>query len=341
MINSNQRGTRDALLQKDGKMISVIVPIYNVKKYLERCVQSIMCQTYKNLEIILVDDGSSDGSGEICDTLGRQDERIRVIHQENRGLSEARNCALNIAKGDYIAFVDSDDFIAENMYEMLLNKIHQYDADMVICGYSKWFEKDGTTTQMIPIMEECVLKREDVYEMHFQEDKSVLLPVAWNKLYKKSLWQNIRYPKGKYHEDEYVIHHLVHLCENIAMIPECYYYYSIRQNSIMAGRNIKKSRDWIYALMDRKDFFEEESYIQEYHKQSVFCIRMILWECKKIEAINDETKAFMYEMAGCVKSIIHNIQKGENINRKALFFAMFPVFYTRCSKFLEKTRQGV
>ena len=122
------------------KLLSVIIPVYNVKPYLEKCVESIVDQTYHNLQIILVDDGSTDGSQTICDELAQKDSRIVVIHKENGGLSTARNVGMDRAKGDYIAFVDSDDWLERNMYEVLINQLEAHDADLVACSKKKQLE---------------------------------------------------------------------------------------------------------------------------------------------------------------------------------------------------------
>ena len=137
-------------------MISVIVPVYKVEKYLRQCIESIQRQTYSDLEIILVDDGSPDGCPAICDEYARNDKRIKVLHQENGGLSVARNVGLDIAKGEYIAFVDSDDYIKENMYEMLYNKIVMEDADLIICSYDKVDENNNKIDNYSPLQDEVL-----------------------------------------------------------------------------------------------------------------------------------------------------------------------------------------
>ena len=119
--------------------ISIIVPIYNVKKYIQQCVESLINQTYKNLEIILIDDGSTDGCGELCDEFGKKDQRIHVIHKQNGGLSDARNKGIDVASGDYIGFVDSDDWISHNMYEKMLSSLKSVNADIAVCGWVEEF----------------------------------------------------------------------------------------------------------------------------------------------------------------------------------------------------------
>ena len=229
-------------------LISVIVPVYNVEKYLHRCVQSVLEQTYRNLEIILVDDGSTDESGHICDILANTDKRITVVHQKNAGLSAARNKGIEISHGEYIAFVDSDDYIDTKMYERMLTKMQLCNADMVICGYSKWLEEQNRVVETEVNFEECTRQGKELFTLLFREELSVLMPVAWNKLYKRALWDKLCYPVGKYHEDEYMIHHLLNRCKTVAMVPEKLYIYSVRTGSIMASRALKAGRDWAEAL---------------------------------------------------------------------------------------------
>ena len=178
-------------------LISIIIPVYKVEKYLEKCIESVLKQTYTNLQIILVDDGSPDNCGKICDEYDKKDSRIEVIHKANGGLSDARNVGISKAKGRYIGFVDSDDYIKEDMYEILLNLIKKYDADVSICNLYDVI--DGN---------ECIRNKENGIREYSRLDilKEVLLDkniqsYAWNKLYEKELFDEIKYPIGKKYED--------------------------------------------------------------------------------------------------------------------------------------------
>ena len=178
-------------------LISVIVPIYKVEKYLHKCIDSILAQTYTNLEIILVDDGSPDNCGKICDEYAAKDSRIKVIHQPNGGLSAARNAGLDIATGDYIGFVDSDDYIAPDMYEKLYNALVKNDADMAICDYQRFgnelpYDEMSLTTEVITGLQ-AMEKQNTVINCSFV--------VAWSKLYKSFIFSNVRFPVGKINED--------------------------------------------------------------------------------------------------------------------------------------------
>lgn len=237
------------------KLISIIVPVYNIKDYVSNCIESIMGQTYHNLEIILVDDGSTDESGEICDRYAERDKRISVLHKENGGLSDARNCALDRVRGDLIAFVDGDDWIHPQMYELMLNVMEQRRADIVTC----WFEREDANFAKHRYTEADL----DVRMLTGAEalsDIETPLVVAWNKLYRKEIFDHIRYPKGKLHEDEYVIHRIFYKCNRVAVIGQPLYFYTIRGGSIVAQMTPNRINDSLEAFADRVRFSDEHNW---------------------------------------------------------------------------------
>lgn len=217
-------------------VISVIVPIYKVEAYLRRCVDSICNQTYQNLEIILVDDGSPDGCGRICDEYALKDSRIRVVHKENGGLSDARNAGLDIAHGEYISFVDSDDYIDENMIEKLWAAVISEDGEMSLCEFSyvddDYHILEEKNKKKSPIKNEVLTGVEAVQKL---TDSSGQYTIACCKLYKKTLFRDVRFPKGKFHEDEFVSHVLFLKCNRVVCIGEALYYYVQRNDSIMGS----------------------------------------------------------------------------------------------------------
>lgn len=183
--------------------ISVIVPVYKVEAYLERCVNSLLNQTYRNLEIILVDDGSPDRCGEICDRLSKKDERIRVIHKKNGGLSDARNAGIACATGEFLAFIDSDDWYDRTMLETLHSLCEQYQADISECSYrSIWKDSIQEETSCSG----AVFEFTPAQAIESNLDWKYCKPVAWNKLYRKKIVKDIRFPVGKLHEDEFTTH---------------------------------------------------------------------------------------------------------------------------------------
>lgn len=233
------------------KKISVIVPIYNVEKYLERCIESIINQTYKNLEIILIDDGSPDKCGTICDKYSKMDSRIVVIHKENGGLSDARNAGIKVATGDYISYIDSDDYIDTDMYEYMINELEFQNSDIVICGIYKEFE-DGKSY----IKTNRSIERLENKEALIRLNSFASFDMAvWNKLYKKSVIEGIEFPIGKKSEDYFVMYQYFNKSQMISILPDPKYHYLQRENSISRGKNI--SHDYIEGSLKQRDFFKE------------------------------------------------------------------------------------
>ncbi len=235
--------------------ITVVVPIYNVEKYLLRCVDSITNQTHKNLEIILVDDGSPDNCGKICDELALKDSRIIVIHKPNGGLSDARNAGINIATGDYIGFVDSDDFIHPDMFKDLCERLEKNQADIAQCSFQRVtddeYKSPGDATN------EKILTNIDTLKLLFTPYR-VDFVVAWDKLYRKDLFKSIRYPKSKIHEDEFTSYKLFYEAKKIVAIEKKYYYYYQSPNSIMRSTINEKKLHYAEAMEERIKFFEEK-----------------------------------------------------------------------------------
>lgn len=232
-------------------LVSVIVPVYNVEKYLHQCVDSIINQTYRNLEIILVDDGSPDNCGAICDEYALKDRRILVIHQENQGLSAARNAGLDIASGDYIVFVDSDDWIAEDMIQLLLSRQEQTGADMVLCNIKPFYPPQYKGWMRKVSCFGCEVLSQIEFSERLTEYYSWIYCVAWNKLYKKEIWEQLRFPLDHIHEDEATVHRVLERCSKIATIAQSLYYYRQVPDSI-TGQGVRiQSVDKLCALADR------------------------------------------------------------------------------------------
>ncbi|MCQ2520960.1 MAG: glycosyltransferase [Lachnospiraceae bacterium] len=287
-------------------MVSVIVPIYNVEKYLKKCVKSIINQTYSNIEIILVNDGSTDGCGDICDELAKQDDRIKVIHKENGGLSDARNCGIEASIGDWLVFIDGDDFIHPRMIERLQQLVKQYDCDMGACGFQPVYEnadiQDDAPSQDYPIH---FYETDEIYKQFGRLE----ITLAWNKIYKRSLFDNIRYPKGHLHEDEFIIHHLAGECKRFVFTEEKLYYYLTRDGSIMSKVSKQRIEDIVYALKDRIVYYgnkgldelrrsscddlinslimcgyHSKDYAPSQKKELLQCINTQILECKRLFA---------------------------------------------------------
>ena len=231
--------------EKKKELISVIIPVYNVKPYIRQCLDSVIRQSYKNLEIILVDDGSTDGSGEICNQYAEKDSRIRVIHQSNRGLSEARNAGLELATGKYIMFVDSDDWVEPDFCRIPYELSEKHSADIVIFP----FRKAETWKQPKRYRESDGLKNKNraLWLLHHSGAAAV-----WNKLYKKELFLEIRFPADRVYEDIAVTHKLILKAERIYYTNNIVlYHYRSRAGSITTENTHKTVKDYIEVSMDK------------------------------------------------------------------------------------------
>lgn len=237
-------------------LISIIVPIYNVEEYLPRCVESILAQTYKNLEIILVDDGSTDHSGEICDTYRGKDARIRVIHKKNGGLSDARNAGLDIMTGEYVACIDSDDFVSPFFISNLWIALDKSGSDMASSWFVEYYNGDIVpSAQEVELAKVKELSREKYFEKLLYQDGVEIS--AWGKLYKSSFFKNVKYPVGKLYEDVPTTYKLIEQAKKIAVIPNIDYYYYQRENSIAQSKFSIRKMDAIYNMRIFGNFIQE------------------------------------------------------------------------------------
>ena len=238
------------------ELITVIIPIYNVEKYIYECVYSVLKQTYTNLEIILVDDGSPDNCGKICDDYAKKDSRIKIIHKPNGGLSDARNSGIDIASGEYITFIDSDDFIAEDMIEyMYLNAVKNH-TDISVCQKQPVDEDGNIIFDKLQCEDICIHGSEEALKYYFKTKK--IQSVAWGKLYKRELFVALRYPKDKYCEDEFTTYRAIAKTNILYIGKEKKYFYRQRTGSIMNSTFSYKHLDVIDAALERKNFIEKK-----------------------------------------------------------------------------------
>lgn len=268
--------------------ISIIVPVYKVEKYLNRCIDSILNQSYKNIEVILVDDGSPDNCGKICDEYLLKDNRIRVIHKENGGLSSARNAGLDIATGDYIGFVDSDDWIEPKMYETLIENVIKYNAQISVGGVVDLLEEGNKYTSIKSTFDgnikiEC-LNKEDAMKKFFLGSWS-----AWDKIYKREVHEKIRFPEGEINEDEAIAMQILDNCEKIVYTNEVFYNYIKRSDSITTSEFSEKKLDWYKNCKRNLEFIKENySSLNEYAEVR-FC-NSIMWSLRCITIENNNFK---------------------------------------------------
>lgn len=267
-------------MKKDNKLISIIVPVYNMEKYIDKCINSIINQTYKNIEIIIVDDGSTDKSSKMIDKYKKIDKRIKVYHKKNGGLSDARNYGLEKATGEYIGFVDSDDYIENNMYEILYNNLIKYKADISVVNYNLVYEKDFNYKKNVKEISDrlIILNKIETIKLLFDDNK--FGNFAWNKLYKRELFNNIKYPIGRNMEDLGTTYKIIDKCNRIVYDPIPLYNYLQRNNSIVNTINISFFEDTYTLTYERFIYLDNKyGFIKENHFNTIrlllFCYSFI------------------------------------------------------------------
>lgn len=237
-------------------LISIIVPIYNIAEYASECIQSLINQTYKNIEIILVDDGSTDHSPAICDEFAEQDERIKVIHKRNGGLSDARNAGLDVATGEYIGFVDGDDWVDEDMYETLYHLIYEHQADISICTH--YTELPNRTKVKYKSKKTKIFSSQKAIATLI-EDK-IIQNYIWEKLFKRELFTELRFPVGWSFEDIALCYKIFHKARKIVLLQTPKYHYRTRPGSITnSTRNPLKEFQYLQALYEQFQFAAENN----------------------------------------------------------------------------------
>ena len=220
------------------RLLSIIIPIYNVESYLDRCMESIVNQTYKNMEIIMVDDGSPDKCPKLCDEWAERDSRIKVIHKSNGGLSDARNKGIEIAVGDYLAFVDSDDFIDQNMYTAMIEAIERTDSEIATCG--RYVFRNGEKYEKHTSPEEVVLSSFRALEELLRG--GLVEEAAWDKVYKRNLFEEIEFPVGEVNEDMPIMPYIIEKATRVVCTGKPFYYYCENPGSITHGGYNEKKR---------------------------------------------------------------------------------------------------
>ncbi|KAA8999770.1 glycosyltransferase [Paenibacillus spiritus] len=227
--------------------ISIIVPCYKVEDYLEKCVESILGQTFANFELILVDDGSPDNCPAICDAYAERDSRIKALHKPNGGLSDARNFGLDIAVGRYIAFIDSDDWIAPDMLEQLHRAVTEQNADIAVCCH--YSEEDGRAERINTFGGDAVLGNVEAVTEIILDQR--IKSYAWDKLFKRELFDGVRYPVGIDYEDILTVYQLFIKASRVALVDRPLYYYVKRGSSITGNSSVRKLRQKFYAVNER------------------------------------------------------------------------------------------
>ena len=312
------------------ELVSVILPIYNVELYLKECIESVIRQSYKNLEIILVDDGSTDQSPYICDEYAKIDSRIKVIHKKNGGLSDARNVGVQASSGTYIALVDSDDLIAQSFIEELYECCIKSNAMIAACAYSKFSNEDEITGSNSQDDAQVISGRELVKRIYLGQAGKFGF-VAWNKLYSRKLFDTVQYPFGRIYEDTFTTYKLFLNSNQIALLDKPLYFYRIRPESIMSARvSLKKIKDGVDADASVVKYFQEN---QDYeilpYVSSYFCKQAVLTYYKLIPKVNHDEKEEAKKYLKTVYRQTWNYCRESNMNfKKKIIYRMIRILWT-------------
>lgn len=278
--------------------ISIIIPIYNVEPYLRGCLNSVLGQTYQNLQIILVDDGSQDDCGAICDGYAAQDGRIQVIHQENSGVALARNAGLDLANGEWVGWVDSDDVVHCDFVKSLYNACVDLKADISMCGFCSDYILMGERPS--------TPKLYSGYEMSeaLSLDSSGAFGVVWNKLYARKLFEGIRFPAGRIHEDEATVYQLFWKAKRCAVLESQLYCYRRRQGSIVTSDFSEKNLDAARAYQERIAFYENRGAKRlSEHTKAVYCY-FLRRHLKEIQKGLEDSKFWIQEMQKAYRDVL-------------------------------------
>lgn len=310
------------IYNKDKILISIIVPVYKVEKYIKRCIASLTTQTYQNTEIILVDDGSPDNCGTICEEYAQTDSRIVVIHKKNGGLSSARNAGLDICKGDYIMFVDSDDWVEPNFCEAALKSAISNQVDCVAFGYYEYQNKEKipfhTHRPRIIGAEEAIL--------HLIRIDEVIFNLAWNKIYHRKLFEKLRYPVGRLYEDQGTTYKVFILADKIYVSDLLLYHYDRREDSITGSKNIPRFvNDKFDSWNERLEVFKDYSqtlYEEEMKHIALYAIKALKFiDWKKEVKLKEKLSEFLQANKAKIEML--------NINSRSLylFYKAYPLFW--------------
>ena len=317
-------------------LISVIVPIYKVENYIKQCIESIINQTYSNLEIILVDDGSPDNCGNICDEYLQIDSRIKVIHKENGGLSDARNAGLRVFKGEYLVFVDSDDFMPKDGIEYMYNLSVNNDADLVIGGTEKFDDNTGNVIWSTFDGNENI---QFFNKTEAMKDFFINGCASWARLYKRSVHENVFFPVGEINEDEAIVLTILENCKKIIKSDKVVYNYRFRDNSITSNNFTVKKFDWCnhcknnleYISSNYKELYDVAEY--RYYTSIVWALNNMTYDVK---SFSDYIKHYRQVLKCILKSSKHVKTTDRKEYLRALLLTYFYNQYALAVKILNK-----
>ena len=310
--------------------VSVIVPVYKVEKYIHKCVDSILSQSFTDFELFLVDDGSPDKCGMICDEYSKIDNRITVIHKENGGLSDARNVAIDKAVGKYITFIDSDDYVSDNHLETLVKALEKNDADIAIANISSFSEEKTNHRFYCPTENELILNtREGIFSTIYQ-------PCACAKLYKRYIFKDIRYPVGRLYEDLFVYHDVLALAKRVVLTGVNTYFYLIREDSIMRQEYKLQFADIIDAVELRISKLEELGLFELADENRPFVYSRVGVAFANLDDSVDENKKRLKEIKKVYDTEYPKLMKNTNNKKQKISYWLLYRFPRLHSKLLGK-----
>lgn len=313
-------------------IVSVIIPVFKVEDYLSRCVESVINQTYKKLEIILVDDGSPDSSPAICDGYAKKDVRIKVLHKKNGGLSSARNAGLEVAQGEYVYFLDSDDYISSNCFSLLVENALQAGVDIVM-GNVKC--KNNKTGKEWTFCRAHPKEKEKWNELQFWENAfagNTNCIIACNKLYKSTIFDSLRFEEGKLNEDELILHKIISSCKTIISLPDFLYYYCQNDESITHKQSQYLGASLIKGLLAREEYFEKNDMLQ------FACLQMlVIMGGTSRRKIGTE---LYKKIVAKIKQLSDSKASDQAFRKKAKLFLASPSAYVQIRKIRERLVYG-
>lgn len=310
--------------------ISIVVPVYNTALYLDRCIESLVNQSYKDIEIILVNDGSTDNSRQICAAWAEKDSRIKYISQENGGLSAARNTGIESSTGEWLCFVDSDDCVSPFYAENLLKMATENNVKIAVCGYR--LTDESTPVEMIGVplaLHHTELLDPQQYFERLYTDKEIVYVAAWNKIYHHSIFCSLRFEDGKLHEDEGIIHRTIGQCEKIAVNYEPLYFYAVRQGSIMKTSGFRPANmDVLEFWAERMDYFRTKGWDNLVY----FTMKNYLVKCLELYNLIDDATAdgsmYRKHLMAVYKNMLAEMKKSPVKSKKFVlqmeYYGLFP-----------------
>lgn len=304
-------------------LVSILIPFCNVEDYLDRCIASAAAQCYERLEIILVDDGSTDGSVRISEAWARKDPRVRVIRQRNSGVSAARNAALRAASGDWIVQLDSDDYLAPYAVAHMMDAAAETQADMVICDFEKGSEDAFSFRRKEKSPPRILDGAAAISGIYRGDHEALRFAAPWCRMAKKHLYDGISYPEGKIFEDIYTTHKLLYRCERIAVLDEPLFYYFQRPGSIMNASFSMKKLDYLQALVERVDFFAARDLAELESIAYDELLHALIWEYSRTRDLLSSREGMDY-----VTALFRQVYKKGHASRRypretAVFLAAF------------------